>query len=131
MWLKGCSLYRAATLRKKFQRPIRTMKKNTTSLIERGVLGSMMYLFWAGVRRSRCRCGVFAVVFEWDEMGRRRATPMGEVNARRRKMLPGKVAVVSSVRAHSQVEDCKKQITVVQGVCDGLCCRGWAAREAF
>lgn len=48
IWSKGCSLYRAATLRNKFQRPIETMKKNTASLILRGVPGSMMNLFWAG-----------------------------------------------------------------------------------
>lgn len=43
-------------------------------------------------------------------------------------MPPGKAAVVSSVRAHSQVADCKKQAIVVQGlalVC--VWCREWAA----
>jgi hypothetical protein len=35
--LKGCSLYRAATLRKKFQRPISSMKPNTTRLRIQGV----------------------------------------------------------------------------------------------
>lgn len=45
---------------------------------------------------------------------------MNEVNAMRRK-------VVSSVRAHSQVEDCKEEVLVIQGGSYGV---GSREREA-